>query len=54
MNFVRQGHQLGCCIVKVSELFSGVRAADEANVERFMSLLRWFQGTPTIARRAAR
>ena len=53
-NLILQGHQLACCAVTLSELFSGIRAADIHKVEEFVSALRWHQTTPTIARRAGR
>ena len=51
-NLVLRGHRLACCAVTVAELFSGIRAADIAKVEEFVSLLRWHATTPTIARLA--
>ena len=54
MNLALQGHRLGCCVVTLAELFSGIRSADIPKVGQFVSVLHWQQTTPTIARRAAR
>ena len=54
MQFVDQGHRLACCTVVVAELFSGVKPADLAKIEEFVSLLVWYPATPAIARRAGR
>lgn len=51
-NLILQGHQLACCAITLSELFSGIRAADVPKVEEFVSVLSWQHTTPGIARRA--
>ena len=53
-DLIGQGHRLACCTVIIAELFSGVRPADIAKVEQFVSTLSWYQATPAIARRAGR
>ena len=53
-NLVLQGHRLACCTVTLTELFSGIRAADLPQVEAFVSALRWQPTTPATARRAGR
>ena len=52
-SLVERGHRLGCCLVTLAELFSGVRPADLSRVEQFVSVLRWHAATPSIARLAA-
>jgi predicted nucleic acid-binding protein len=52
--FVGQGHRLACCTVILGELFSGIKPADLAKVEQFVSMLTWYAATPGIARRAGR
>jgi tRNA(fMet)-specific endonuclease VapC len=51
---VGQGHRLACCAVVLAELFSGIRTEDLAQVEQFVSMLKWYPATPGIARRAGR
>lgn len=51
---VVQGHRLTCCVITLSELFSGLRATDVIEVEEFVSALHWLQTTPAIARQAGR
>ncbi len=47
-----QGHRLACCTVTLGELFSGVRPADLAKVEQFVSVLKWYPASQAIARQA--
>jgi predicted nucleic acid-binding protein len=54
MNLVLQGNRLTCCAVTIAELFSGIRAEDAPKVEQFVSLLRWQEITPAIAKKAGR
>lgn len=51
---VAHGHRLACCTVILGELFSGIKPANAAAVEQFVSLLAWYPASPTIARRAGR
>ena len=51
---VGQGHRLACCTVVMAELFSGIKSANLAKMEQFVSLLNWYPATPLIARRAGR
>jgi predicted nucleic acid-binding protein len=54
MNLVLQGNRLSCCAVTIAELFSGIRAEDAPKIEQFVSLLRWQEITPAIAKKAGR
>jgi predicted nucleic acid-binding protein len=49
---VSQGHRLACCTVTLGELFSGIKPADIAKVEQFVSLLSWYVVSRAIARHA--
>ena len=51
-HLVSQGHQLACCTVTLGELFSGIRPADLAKVEQFVSMLRWYAASRAIALQA--
>jgi predicted nucleic acid-binding protein len=51
-HLVGQGHRLACCTVILGELFSGIKPADIANVERFVSMLSWYVASRAIARHA--
>jgi predicted nucleic acid-binding protein len=49
---VSQGHRLACCTVTLGELFSGIKPADIAKVEQFVSMLSWYAASRDIARHA--
>lgn len=49
-----KGHRLACCSITVSELFSGVHPKDLATIEEFVSVLKWLDTTPSMARQAGR
>src|ERR1051326_1288377 len=52
MDFLNQGHLLGCCSVNVSEVYAGLRPKEERATEEFLRSLQYFDVTWPIARLA--
>jgi predicted nucleic acid-binding protein len=49
---LRSGAVMACCSINVTEVYSGLRAGEEARTERFLRSLKFFDVTWEIARLA--
>ena len=47
-----QGHNLACCSVNITEVYAGLRPAEEEGTGRFLDSLTCLPVTPEIARHA--
>ncbi len=49
---LEEGHWLSCCPVNITEVYAGLRPAEEAKTKQFLDSLEFFPVTPEIAMRA--
>jgi predicted nucleic acid-binding protein len=47
-----QGHDLACCPVNLTEVYSGLRTGEEDRTAAFLNSLEYLPVTPQIARQA--
>jgi len=48
----QEGHILGVCCIKVTELYAGLRENEKPAAEKLIENLTYFQVTPEVARKA--
>jgi predicted nucleic acid-binding protein len=49
---MEQGHELACCPVNITEVYSGLRAGEEEKTAAFLDSMEYLPITPVIARQA--
>ena len=49
---VRQGDEMACCSITITEVYAGVRRGEEARTERLLRSFRFYPVTWEIARQA--
>ena len=49
---VQQGYVLACCAVNLTEVYAGLRPAEEERTEAFLNSLEYLPIAPKIARQA--
>lgn len=51
---IREGSEMACCSINVTEVYAGLRSGEEAKTERFLRSLRFYEVTWEIAKQAGR
>jgi predicted nucleic acid-binding protein len=49
---IRQGTDLACCSINITEVYAGLKAGEEAKTEKFLRSLKFFEVTWGIAKLA--
>jgi predicted nucleic acid-binding protein len=51
-DLVEKGHLFGCCTINITEVFAGLRTAEEEKTRQFLGTLHCLPVTPAIAEQA--
>jgi tRNA(fMet)-specific endonuclease VapC len=51
-HLIREGSEMACCSISVTEVYAGLRSGEETKTERLLRSLKFFEVTWEIARQA--
>src|SRR5260370_32511541 len=51
-HLIREGSEMACCSINVTEVYAGLRPGEEAKTERLLRSLKFYEVTWAIARQA--